>query len=67
MIDNLERQLINEQLAKCIELSDKYNELVQTFNLVNFVSMLLGIALAATYFLLLVGALFYFLKIQPRR
>ena len=66
-MDNLERQLINEQLAQCIELSEKYNELVQTFNLVNFVSMLLAIALAATYFLLFVGIVFYFLKIQPRR
>lgn len=30
-MDNLERQLINEQLAKCIELSEKYNELVNKY------------------------------------
>lgn len=66
-MDNLERQLINEQLAQCIELSEKYNQLVSTFNTVNFVSMLLAIALAATYFMLFVGIIFYFLKIQPRR
>lgn len=36
-MDNLERQLINEQLTQCIELSEKYNQLVSTFNTVNFV------------------------------
>lgn len=66
-MDNLERQLINEQLAQCIELSEKYNQLVSTFNTVNFISMLLAIALAATYFMLFVAIIFYFLKVQPRR
>lgn len=61
-ITDLERQLINEQLAKCLELAEKHAQLVDSFNVMNFISLLLAIALAVTYLLIIVAGGFYLFK-----